>query len=192
MSRGIKRQRKTLVRYAMVTGGGKGSQFFSQQMNIQGSISDIQTHFPYGLHANCTPNSTLAVVMNVSGVKNNIIGFPWNPKTRPSLVVSEVALYSPDNGQVVKLNAAGGIEITGEDLDITVNGSANITAADVEIDSTTVTMTGDLQVDGDITTDGSVTAQGEVSALPVGTKLSTHVHTSAAPGQPTSSPTPGS
>jgi len=174
MSRGIKRQRKTLVRYGMITGGGKGNQFFSQQMNIQGSISDVQVHFPYGLHANCTPNSTLAVVMNISGVKNNIIGLPWNPKTRPSLAVSEVALYSPDNGQVIKLNAAGGIEITAsDDVDITCNTAVNLDAPEV-------TMTGNLTVTGTITGGQIITAAGR------DLDLHTHVGSPTAPVGPIS------
>lgn len=181
--RGIKRHRKTLVRYAQVTGAATGKTWISQQMNIQGALQDVQIHFPYGLHANCTPGNTLAVVMNLNETSDNVVGFPWNPNTRPTLAVDEVALYSPEHGQLIKLNASGGIEITGEDLDITVNGSANITG--------NVNIVGDLQVSGEIIADGEVTAGNAVPATAV--KVTSHTTSAVTVGTGTSGPpTPGS
>lgn len=52
-----------------------------------------------------------------------------------------------------------------------------------------VTVDGDLVVSGEVSADGEVTAKAAVPAVAV--KLSTHVHTSAAPGNPTTPPTPG-
>lgn len=56
------------------------------------------------------------------------------------------------------------------------------------LDAPTTDVTGILRVAGDIQAAAQVVAQGEVTAMGT-TKLHVHVHTSTAPGQPTSPPT---
>lgn len=88
-----------------------------------------------------------------------------------------------DHNQHVEGNAATTVDGT---LKILANGALTIQVpADLNI-------IGNVNITGDVTSDGTVWGKVEVKATALQTKLSTHVHTSAAPGSPTSSPTPGS
>lgn len=56
-----------------------------------------------------------------------------------------------------------------------------------------INITGDLDLTGDLTVTGNITATGEITAISGGASvsLSTHTHTSASPGVPTSAPIGG-
>lgn len=115
---------------------------------------------------------------------------------------AEVFVYHPtgtffiirNDGQVEtnlfnKLIATGDFEITGN---MKITGNVDIEGdithvGDLDIDGN-VTSTGDVDIEGDVIADGEVTAM----ALTTNVSLSTHNHTSGAPGTPTTSPTPGS
>lgn len=68
------------------------------------------------------------------------------------------------------------------------DGSVEIDAGgDIDITAATVNIDGDLNVTGDTIVDGEVTAKAQTTNV----SLSTHSHTSGAPGTPTSPPTTG-
>lgn len=70
---------------------------------------------------------------------------------------------------------------------------------EVVIKAPTISLQGDLDVAGSVTASGDVTSEGTVTGeaqvvagvAPNTVSLTTHVHTSASPGVPTSAPTPG-
>lgn len=66
-------------------------------------------------------------------------------------------------------------------------GTVDITAATTTIHGT-LHVTGSVQIDGNTHADGTIAADGEITGN--GVQLSTHRHTSAAPGSPTSTPIP--
>lgn len=71
-------------------------------------------------------------------------------------------------------------------VEITADGKIRLVSGEgIEVD-------GDLSVTGDIETDGAIEAGGDVvgGALTAPISLTTHVHTSAIPGNPTSPPLP--
>lgn len=87
-----------------------------------------------------------------------------------------------------KLSAVIGdtqIEATENSVQVTGASEIKVTVPDIKF-------VGNLSVDGDITATGDVSADGEVSTNKVvgGVKLSSHMHPTAGPGNP-SSPTPG-
>lgn len=87
-----------------------------------------------------------------------------------------------------KLSAVIGntqIEATENSVQVTGASEIKVTVPDIKF-------VGNLSVDGDITATGGVDADGEVTAMKKTTnvKLSTHMHATAAPGNP-SPPTPG-
>lgn len=113
-----------------------------------------------------------------AGVKQ-AVGY-LDPKTEPAAGPGEKRIYSrsgpgtvaavvwlKNDGTVVIENAAGGTIEMASSGDVTING--------VTIDAA-----------------GNISAPGEVTAKSMATPvaLSTHVHTSAAPGSPTSGPIP--
>ena len=77
------------------------------------------------------------------------------------------------------------IEATENSVQVTGASEIKVTVPDIKF-------VGNLSVDGDITATGDVSADGEVSTNKVlgGVKLSSHMHPTAGPGNP-SSPTPG-
>ena len=91
------------------------------------------------------------------------------PDTALDAKIKEAEIEASDN---MKLKCET-LEITG---DIDVTGDINVTG---KIDTT-----------GDITSNGTVEGM-QVKATATQTGLSTHVHPTAAPGSPTSPPTPG-
>jgi hypothetical protein len=78
-------------------------------------------------------------------------------------------------------------------------GSVSTTDLEMRNDAGTAVIAigadGKIKLKGDLTVTGKITATGEVTAMAVSpataVKLSTHVHTRATPGNPTSVPTPG-
>ena len=87
----------------------------------------------------------------------------------------------PD-GDVAMSNDNGGIEL-GANGDVTINGVT--IKADGTIDAP-----GDIEAGGDVASQGTVSGFVDVTATPVGTKLSSHQHPTAATGPP-SPPIPG-
>ena len=87
-----------------------------------------------------------------------------------------------------KLSAViGGTQIEATENSVQVTG-----ASEIKVTVPDIKFVGNLSVDGDITATGDVSADGEVSTNKVvgGVKLSSHMHPTAGPGNP-SSPTPG-
>lgn len=111
---------------------------------------------------------------------------PVNSETKRYLEFPDGAKFEYD-WKESKLSAVIGdtqIEATENSVQVTGASKVKVSVPDIEF-------VGNLKVDGDITTTGGVDADGEVTAMKKTTnvKLSTHMHATAAPGNP-SSPTP--
>lgn len=112
---------------------------------------------------------------------------PVNSETKRYLEFPDGAKFEYD-WKESKLSAVIGdtqIEATENSVQVTGASKVKVSVPDIEF-------VGNLKVDGDITTTGGVDADGEVTAMKKTTnvKLSTHMHETAAPGNP-SPPTPG-
>jgi len=154
---------RDLLRWAKISkAGSDGEQFHTQQLEYLGKTANSVMVFPYGLHANCTPDS-LALMLSVQGNPENRACIAWKPKDRPIMASGEVTLYHPDTNSIISWRAGGNLEITtAANVDITctnitanVSGSATIDAdGSVDITTPTLTLTGNLVVNGTMTNNG--------------------------------------
>lgn len=104
-----------------------------------------------------------------------ILGVGSKPRALADVSTDSVQLRTEDGAVFVEVSADG-VRIKG---DLIVEGG--------------MTFDGDINATGNITADGDIAADGEVTAMASGPSvtLSQHLHTSASPGSPTSTPTPG-
>ena len=108
----------------------------------------------------------------------------------------DVWIFNNDNSDSynhIRLTADGAIELRtlNTSVEATKDGELNVVApVSVTIDTPTLNVTGNIDAGGDIDSAGTISAIAEVTALAGAIKLSTHTHTSAAPGIPTSTPLP--
>jgi len=161
---------RDLLRWAKITkAGSDGEQFHTQQLEYLGKTANSVMVFPYGVHANCTPDS-LALMFAVQGNPENRACIAWKPKDRPVMASGEVALYHPDTNSIISWRKGGNLEITtAANVDITcanatincanitanVSGSATLAAdGSVNVTTPTLTLTGDLVVNGTMTNNG--------------------------------------
>ena len=129
---------KNLIRLARITASGSDDeQFPSQQLEYLGKIANGIMVFPYGMHANVTPD-VLALMFAAQGHPENRFVIPFNTRNRPKLAEGEVALFHPPTGSFIKWDEDGNLLIN--------NGSSTLT-----IIGDKMTFSGDLQVVGDIT-----------------------------------------
>ena len=164
------------------------------QCSYNGVATAVNRFSPYGLSANPPVNSK-ALIVYPSGRQDNPIAIADNqPKRFKELKEGEVQVgnyltrasikFDEDGNMIVAVPSGGKltVETEGGDADITIAGGVNLTVTgDVKITAPTVAITGNLTVTG------TVTATGDVIGLLK--SLATHIHTSAAAGQPTSPPT---
>ena len=130
---------KNLLRWAKVTMAGDDTgQFPVQQVTYLGKVGDCLMVFPYGLHANLTDDS-LVVMFAMHGQEENRAGIGYTPQTRPQLAEGEVALYHPNTGSMVKMQASG----------------------DILIDAPNVRFTGNVEIEGATTLSATVTSNGK-------------------------------
>ena len=131
---------------------------------------------------------------DLSLFRQNFSEAPPNTKRMHSF---EDALFIPDVMKDYSIDGADtdGMVIQYKDSSVKIVLKNN----EVVVKAPSISFEGDLSVagaidaTGDITSEGTVTGEIDVVAkiAPVTVALSTHVHTSAAPGVPTSQPTPG-
>lgn len=97
------------------------------------------------------------------------------PKSQPKVVdnisTTAVQIRNDAGTSYIEIAASGLIKLS--------------SATGIELDAP-ISITGTMTFDGDLEVTGAITASGEVTGN--GIALSTHVHTSAAPGSPTSPP----
>lgn len=131
---------KRIVRWARITAAGGDSKSYPiQQVEYKGKVGDCLMVFPYGHHANLTPDSLVAMFA-VEGDADNRAGIGWTPTIRPKLLEGEVAIYHPLTGTIIKFNQAGGININAV-AEITVDApSVVVNAPDIEMNSTNHTI----------------------------------------------------
>jgi hypothetical protein len=154
---------RNLPHWARITKAGSDTgQFHTQQLEYLGKVADGLIVFPYGLHANATPDS-LALMFGVQGSQSNRAAFPWTPKKRPFMAAGEVTLYHPETNSVISWRSGGNLEVTtAANVDVTcanltanVSGAATIDASgSVDITTPTLTLTGNLVVNGTMTNNG--------------------------------------
>lgn len=131
---------KEIIRWARVTRAAAGSNAFHvQQVEYSGKIGDCLMIFPYGLHANLTPDSLVAM-FSVGSDASNRAGIGWTADTRPDLKEGEVAVYHPRSGTLIKLNESGGINVVSVS-EVTVDApKVTLTAEDIVSNSTNYTI----------------------------------------------------
>lgn len=133
-------------------------------------------------------------------------GFYWMPKVNDQVAcfVDEeynqgivVGLMLKDGEAVYTDADVFGYKLEGVSVQINRNsgeviiqsdGDVSLKAGKVSIEADKLELKGDLDVTGKIDATGAITSTTEVQAKLI--KLSTHTHTSAAPGSPTSPPLP--
>jgi len=121
--------------------------FHTQQLEYLGKPADALMVFPYGLHANVTPDA-LALIFSAQANPENRAAIAWTPKQRPKLAEGEAAFYHPPTGAFIIWKANGDLDIevgeggegtvnvTCKDANVTASNDVNVTAAtSVNIDS---------------------------------------------------------
>lgn len=154
---------KRVIRWARVTSAGNDTgRFPVQQVGYHGKVGDCLMIFPYGHHANLSPDSLVAMFA-VEGDADNRAGIGYTPKIRPTLKNGEVAVYHPLTGTIIKFNEAGGINInaiapiTIDAPDITMNSTNHtINTTNYALNCTTGTSaaSGSMNFTGDLTSNG--------------------------------------
>lgn len=150
---------KNLLRWGKITKAGDDTgQFPVQQVTYLGKVGDCLMVFPYGYHANLTTDSLVALFA-MHGQEENRAGIGYTPQTRPELAEGEVAVYHPNTGTMIKLQASG----------------------DILIDAPNVRFTGNVDIDGDLTVTGATALSDTVTSN--GKDISdTHTHSGVQSG----------
>jgi phage baseplate assembly protein V len=147
----------------------------------------------------------VAVAMQDADIGVVLGAFYSATQDTPAGVSGDVSMLEFPDGVSVKYDRSSKeLTITGEAKISVEADTVNVKANTIEIEASTehtgnVKINGNLEVNGsmsgsgNLTVDGNVNADGEVKANASGASvsLSTHVHTSASPGSPTTPPTPG-
>ena len=103
---------KILPKFGKITKtGSDNEQFATQQVEHLGKLSDALIVFPYGVHANVTPDS-LALMFQVQGSRSDKAAIAWTPKIRPLLKGGECAFYHPPTRAIIKWDEGGNLHIT--------------------------------------------------------------------------------
>lgn len=153
---------KNLIRWAKIgKSGTDDKQFPVQQVTYLGKTGNAMMVFPFGYHANLTPDA-LGLLFSIAGNEENRAFIGATPQNRPQLAAGEVVVYHPDSGSQVLFKASG-------DIEVTTATNVKVTAGQsVTIDSPQATFTGDVQIDGAL----NVTGAGSIG----GKDFATHVH----------------
>lgn len=131
----LSKLKRVLTWVNITKSGSDAANFPVQQIQYKDKLADTVVIFPYGFHANMTPD-TLALMGTVGGDDANKVILGCIPPSRPKLVGGEVVVYHPGTGSKVVMKSNGDIELTAPN--VTINASQS-------------TFTGDVAVDGDLT-----------------------------------------
>lgn len=158
----IIRRIKNMIRWGRVTNIDKDDKQFPQnQYQYFDKVKDIVTIYPYGHHAKAPLNS-IALLVNV-GHEENSAAIEMSGDERPKgLKAGEAVFGNFVIGSIIKFHQDGKIEIIAKnDIDITCDGEVNI-------NTSKVTINGNLDVTGTITAPTITTTAGK--------DLGTHIH----------------
>jgi hypothetical protein len=155
--------------------------------------NDAEVYGPSGDDSPPLPEDFALLVETPGAGRQNVAGY-MDTRNEGVAEPGEVRRYARDpDGVVVAtiwMKGDGTITIVNDNGSIEMAPSGDVTINGVTIDTSgNISTPGDIEATGDVTADGEVTAGNAVPAAKV--TLSAHVHTSAAPGSPTSTPTPG-
>jgi len=138
-------------RWARITkAGSDDKQFATQQLEYMGKVADALMVFPYGFHANISPDA-LVLMSAIGDDPENRAAIGGAAKNRPTLAEGEVAFYHPPTDAFIIWRDNGDLEIE------TGNGGT----ADINITTTTINITADVNIIGNTTFTGEVTANGK-------------------------------
>lgn len=155
---------KNFLRWARISKAGDDSQQLPvQQTDYLGKVADSVILFPYGYHANLTPDSLVAL-FSVQGQNENRVAIGYDPVGRPKLESGEIAIFHPGSGSLIKLSADGTISITAPEIELKGN----------------VTIAGDLTVQGDTMVKGITSNGANIS--------NSHVHSGVSTGSSNTGP----
>lgn len=146
-----------------------------QSVEYLGRDGDVEIFFPYGFHAN-VPEGAMAVLFSMLGQSSNKIAMLSSPEKRIKVQSGEVVVFNPEtkaktyfkkDGSIVTntdkatltILKDGKVEIKNAGGSVTINSDGTVT-----IDSSQVTMTGNLQIDGSLNVDGTISADGAISS----------------------------
>lgn len=125
--------------WAKVTKAGDNTKnWFVQQINYKGKVSNVLPVFPYGFFAHAKTEKSLGLIFCVGGKTENKAGILFDPINRPELLEGEIAIYQPETNTIIKFLQDQSITVT---TDLTIDVSA-----------TAVNITGKATVTGDVTT----------------------------------------
>lgn len=161
---------RNMIRLARITKAGTDTgQFHTQQLEYLGKTANTLMVFPYGLHSNCTPDSS-ALMFSSQDNPEAKAAIAWTPKNRPQMASGEVTLYHPETNSIISWRKGGNLEITTEaDIDatcanatidcdnLTANVGSSVTldaGSSVDITAPTMTLNGNLVVNGTMTNNG--------------------------------------
>lgn len=135
-----------------------------QKVEYLGVLADASPIYPYGFHANATPDS-LALLFSAQGLSDNKAFIPTSNRSRPELKAGEVAFYQPETGAYAIFREAGDIEIiTGDEGSQPINltcTQVNVTATEsVTVDSPESTFNGNVTINGNYTSTGTMKNNG--------------------------------
>lgn len=153
---------RNLLRWARITKAGSDTeQFATQQMEYLGKVADGLIVFPYGMHANATPDS-LALMFAVQGNADNRAAIAWTPKDRPTLKAGEVAIYHPETDAFIIWRETGDLDIeTGDGGSANINIKCNKVTVDcdsAEVNATTESVINTAVAEVNATTSLDVTS----------------------------------
>lgn len=141
-----------MFRWARVTAARvDNEQFPVHQIEYLGKVANCFIVFPYGMDANVDADA-LALLMTVQGANGSKAAIAGSPQDRPkNLAAGEVVFYHPGTGSLIHFRANG-------DLDINTIKDAQ---GNLNITTTSVNITGDLNVSGDTTLGANVSSNGQ-------------------------------
>lgn len=145
------------------------------------TISDIERFEQYGLATYPLAATAEALTAFLNGNRGQgIVIAIHDRELRPSyLIAGDVALYGPVDKTVAQR------------IWMRADGTISITAATINITATTLNIVGIVPIVGTLTVTGDVSDMNPTTPTMADMRalFNAHVHTSAAPGAPTSTPT---
>ena len=139
--KGLIRRIRGLLYWSRVAQAGADDLTFPvQRVSYRGKLADCLMLFPFGFHANLTPDSLLATFA-MGGNAEDRVGIGGDPRERPRLAEGEVVVYHPPTGSMIHFRASG-------DIDITAVGELNVKAEKVTVDAPLSVFTGSVEIQG--------------------------------------------
>lgn len=170
---------KNLIKRAVTTGPMMDTKNYPVvQVKYFNRTTLVEVLMPYGLSYS-PPEGSLAVVFNILGQEENRAALATSPTSRfKNLAPGEVAVGNYITRAKIYFREDGGVLL-------------DVPNGEVTIDTSRVTMTGDLDVDGDITAKGNIIDNSGTNTNNIGdlrTIYNSHTHDENDSGGPTEAP----